>query len=106
MPRPKTPRRWSPRGTRWLLSLYPPFLFQGIRVVELDPRFSYCRLRVARSWLTRNLYGTTFGGTIFSAADPIHAVLYWQRFARRGERVQTWLRSATIRYMRAANCAP
>jgi len=96
------PRILSERGGRWILNLYPPFLFNRIRIDEIGAGFRMCRVRVGRSLLTRNLNGTTFGGSIFSAADPIYAVMYWQVLARAGERVQVWLRSATIRYLRPA----
>jgi len=48
------------------------------------------------------MHGTTFGGTIFSAADPFYAVMYWQAMARRGLRVQSWLKSARIEYLKPA----
>jgi len=93
------------RQGRWLLNLYPPLLVQRIRIVEIAPGFTACRVRVAKSVLTRNLFGTTFGGTIFAAADPIHAILYWQVFARRGRSVQAWLKSARIEYRKPAATA-
>jgi hypothetical protein len=49
------------------------------------------------------LQGSIFGGTIFSAADPFHALLYWQIFAHRGLRVQAWLKRARIDYRRPAS---
>ena len=85
-----------------MLNLYPPLLFNRVRVVSIDPGYRAARVRVARSIFTRNLNGTTFGGTIFTAADPIHAVLYWQIFARRGEKLQVWLKTARIDYRRPA----
>ena len=95
----------SERRGRWLLNLYPPFLFNRVRVVEIGPGFRQCRVRVRRSLLTRNLNGTIFGGTIFSAADPFYPVMYWQVFSRLGVVVQAWLRSARIRYTRPARTA-
>lgn len=96
------PRLWSPRKTRWLLDHYPPWFFHRIRVLELADDFRYCRVRARRSILTRNLHGSTFGGTLFSAADPIYPVLYWQIFARRGDRLQAWLKAASIDYRKPA----
>jgi acyl-coenzyme A thioesterase PaaI-like protein len=90
---------------KWLLSLYPTLLFSRIRITRVGPGFRSCSVRIARSLITRNLNGTTFGGTIFSAADPFYAVMYWQIFARRGIRVQTWLKSARIRYFKPAATA-
>jgi len=85
-----------------MLNWFPPLLFQRIRVEEISDDFRYCRIRVKKSWLTRNLHGATFGGTIFTGADPAYAVMFWQIFARRGEQVQAWLKSASIQYKRPA----
>jgi hypothetical protein len=43
-----------------------------------------------------------FGGTIFAAADPFFAMLYWQVLARRGLRVQAWIKGARIEYLKPA----
>lgn len=99
------PRVLNERYGRWLLNLYPPFLFNRIRIVRIGPGFRSCRVRVGKSLVTRNLHGSTFGGSIFSAADPMHAVMFWQIMARRGDRVQAWLKSATIRYRKPAATA-
>jgi acyl-coenzyme A thioesterase PaaI-like protein len=99
------PRVLSERRGKLLLNLFPPFLFNRIRVLEIRDGFRRCRVRVRPSRLTRNLQGTTFGGTIFSAADPFHALLYWQVLAHRGLRVQAWLKSARIEYRRPAASA-
>jgi hypothetical protein len=102
MGRGKGPRVWSAGWFKLALNLYPPFLFGRTRVVHVDEEFRGCTVRVRPSLLTRNLQGTIFGGTIFSAADPFHALLLWQVFARRGIRVQAWLKSARIDYLRPA----
>lgn len=96
------PKVWSRRKGRWMLNAFPPLFFSRVRVLEIGEGFRSARVRVRRSLLTRNLNGTTFGGAIFSGADPIYAVLYWQVFARRGVEVQTWLKTARIEYRRPA----
>ncbi len=85
-----------------MLSLYPPLFFQRVRCASIGPGFRSCRMVVPKSLLTRNLNGTTFGGTIFSAADPVYALLYWQIFAREGLAVQVWLKSARAEYLKPA----
>jgi len=100
----KTESPWilSERKGWWILNFFPPLFFNRIRVVKIEPGFRACTVRVARSRLTRNLHGSTFGGTIFSAADPYYAVMYWQVLARKGYRVQAWLQRASIEYQRPA----
>jgi len=103
--RAESPWILSERKGWWILNFFPPLFFSRIRVVRIEPGFRGCTVRVARSLLTRNLHGTTFGGTIFSAADPYYAVMYWQVLARLGYRVQAWLRRASIEYHRPAATA-
>jgi acyl-coenzyme A thioesterase PaaI-like protein len=98
------PRVWSPRRGRWLLNLYPPFLFQRIRVAEIGAEYRYARLVVKRSLLNRNLNGTIFGGSISSAADPMHAILFWQALARRGLATHAWTRSARVEFEKPGDC--
>ena len=95
-------RRWTPRQLRWLLNLYPPLLFQRIQVREIDPDFRRAVVRVKNSILSRNLQGTRFGGTIYSAVDPFHALLLWQICAHEGLRVQAWMKRATVEFLRPA----
>jgi len=98
----RAPRILSERTGRWIMNLYPPLLFGRVRVLAVGHGFRSCDVSVRRSLFTRNLHGTTFGGTIFSAADPFYAVMYWQAMARRGLRVQSWLKSARIEYLKPA----
>lgn len=83
---------------KWMLNLFPPLLFNRIQVLSFEKGYMQAWVRINKSILNRNLNGTIFGGTIFSAADPFYALLFWQIFARRGVKVQTWLKSASIDY--------
>ena len=78
---------------RFLLNLYPPFLFQGILVLSIEDDFRGARVRVAKSLLTRNVMGTTFGGALMSAADPLFPLLYWKSLVKKGEYLSVWLKS-------------
>lgn len=102
MRQPNSANVWPEWKVRWVLNLYPPFLFGGIRVDAVEDGMRYCRVRIRKSLVSRNLHGTTFGGTMYAAADPFFALMYWQQFARRGVRVDGWTRSATIRFLRPA----
>lgn len=99
---PEPPRVLTARKVRWLLNLYPPLFFHRARVRRVAPECDACTVEVLRSLWTRNLNGTTFGGAIYSAADPIYAVLYWQVFARRGRALRVWTSGAEVRFVRPA----
>lgn len=87
---------------RRLLNLYPPYLLQRIVVVDVAEDFRRARVRLKRSLLTRNLNGTAFGGSIYAAADPVYALMYWQALAQRGMALQTWLMAARAQYRKPA----
>ncbi|KAA3607839.1 MAG: DUF4442 domain-containing protein [Planctomycetota bacterium] len=100
-----SPRRLSPFQVRWMMNFYPPLLFQGVRMTALAADFRSCRVRIGRRLWTRNLNGTTFGGSIFAGVDPFLPILYWQVFARRGQKVEVWLKGASIQYRKPAATA-
>lgn len=81
------------------MSLYPPFLFGGVRVISVAPDFLSCRVRVRRGLLNWNLNRTVFGGTLYSAADPIYVLLFWQHFAHRGTALRVWTHSARVSFL-------
>ena len=76
-----------------MLNLWPPFLFQGVRVREIDPEFRFAEVVVRKSILTRNIMGTTFGGALMAAADPFYPILYWRTLSNEGHSLRVWLRS-------------
>lgn len=93
----------SERWGKLFLNAYPPFLFNRIKILSISKGYRACRVRIKKSFLNRNMNGTIFGGSLFSASDPFYAILYWQIFERKGYKVQTWLKSAEIHYMRPAD---
>lgn len=88
---------------KWLLRLFPPLFFNRIWVIRFEKNYTGCMVKIHRSILNRNLNNTIFGGTIFSAADPFYSLLFWQIFARKKIKVQVWLKSAHIYYLKPAN---
>lgn len=88
----------STRTARWMLNLFPPLFFNRIYTIYISKDFMEARVKINKSLLNRNINGTIFGGTIFSAADPYYALMFWQIFAQKGISVQTWLKSAQIDY--------
>ncbi len=93
----------SERFGKFVLNAYPPFVFNRIRIQSISKGYRSCVVRIKKSIFNRNMNGTIFGGALFSASDPFYAILYWQIFERKGYKVQTWLKSAEIYYMRPAD---
>lgn len=99
------PRRLRHWQLRWMLNFYPPLFWQRVKVVACDADFRHVRVRVRRSLWTRNLNGSTFGGSLYAACDPIYPLMYWQALARRGLEVQAWLKAAEIDFLKPARGA-
>lgn len=80
-----------------LWNLWPPFLFAGIKIVEVakDYRRIVTKL-ILRSWNT-NYVGTQYGGSIYSMADPFYMIMLIKNLSSDYE---VWDKSATIRYLR------
>jgi acyl-coenzyme A thioesterase PaaI-like protein len=87
---------------KWMMNLFPPLFFNRIRIVKITPDFKQVNVRVRSSLLNRNLQRTIFGGTIFSAADPYYAIMYWQIFAHEGMKTEAWLKEARIEFLKPA----
>lgn len=70
------------RTLRFGMNLWPPFLFAGIRVMEIADDYRYARVRMRlRPW-NRNAFGTHFGGSLFSMTDPFWALMLLHNLGR------------------------
>lgn len=88
----------SARALRRILNLWPPFLFSGIRVLELSHDMRYARVVLKRHWYNRNFVGTHFGGSLFAMTDPFWMVMTLYRL---GEDYIVWDKSAEIEFVEA-----
>jgi acyl-coenzyme A thioesterase PaaI-like protein len=77
-----TPEPVKPRSLRRIFNLWPPFLFSGIRVLQLADDWRYARVRLKLGWLNRNYVGTHFGGSLFSMTDPFWMILVMECLGR------------------------
>ncbi|WP_134088184.1 DUF4442 domain-containing protein [Olivibacter sp. XZL3] len=90
----------SERTLKWVMRLYPPLLFQRIWVQRFHKGFKGVDVKIIYSLLNRNYNSSTFGGTIYAAADPFYALLFDQIFRRKGYKMRIWLKSASIDYIK------
>ncbi|MFD1152249.1 DUF4442 domain-containing protein [Saccharothrix hoggarensis] len=64
------------------MNLWPPFLFAGIRVLELSDDYRHVRVRLRMHWWNRNYVGTHFGGSLFAMTDPFWMLLVLHHLGR------------------------
>jgi len=72
----------TPRRLRRVLRWWPPFVFSGIRVLEIADDWSSARIELRRRWYTANYVGTHFGGSLFAMTDPFWMILVMETLGR------------------------
>ncbi len=85
---------------RWVMNLWPPFLFTGIRVTEIAPDWRYARVRLRQHWYNRNYVGTHFGGSLFAMTDPFWMILVMRNLGMRDYVV--WDKAGEIEFVKPA----
>lgn len=88
---------WRTRFERWGFNLFPAYRGTGARIEYIDEAYREVRVRIPLSWRTRNLVGTTFGGSLYGAVDPIYMVMLIKRL---GDDYVVWDKAATIRFLK------
>jgi Domain of unknown function (DUF4442) len=78
-------------GFNW----HPAFRGTGGRIVHVSPDLRHLRVRLPHSWRTRNIVGSTFGGSLFAVTDGPHPMML---MAALGKGYIVWDKSASIRY--------
>jgi acyl-coenzyme A thioesterase PaaI-like protein len=88
----------SARSMRRILNLWPPFLFAGIRALEISDDWRRVRVVLRRHWYNRNFVGTHFGGSLFAMTDPFWMVMTLYRL---GNDYIVWDKAAEIEFVEA-----
>lgn len=91
----RIPPRWRPALLRLGLNWFPAYRATGARLVEVSRDLKRIVVRLPLKRITRNGAGTMFGGSLYSATDPIYALLL---AANLGPDYIVWDKAATIRY--------
>lgn len=68
----------SPRTFKHVLNLWPPFLFNSVRVTDVAPDWRYLRVELRHHRWNSNYVGTHFGGNLFAMTDPMWMLLLMQ----------------------------
>ena len=85
---------------RWRFNWHPAYRNSGGRIEYIDETLREVRLRLPLNRGTRNLNGTIYGGSIYAAVDPIHAVMLVSLLGPQD--YVAWTKEATVRFRRQA----
>jgi acyl-coenzyme A thioesterase PaaI-like protein len=79
----------------WSFYAFGCYRGTGGRLKYVAEDWSEVRLELPLSWRTRNYVGTIFGGSLYSAVDPIYMLMLIQRL---GPEYIVWDKAATIQF--------
>lgn len=88
---------WKIKLLRWRFNRYPAYRQSGARVTHIGEDFREITVKLPLNRLTRNLHGTIYGGSMYAAVDPLHAVLVAYHL---GPDYHVWMKSAQIDFKR------
>jgi acyl-coenzyme A thioesterase PaaI-like protein len=90
-------RRMTARRLRRLMNLWPPYLFAGVRIVEMSEDWRRVVVELRAHWWNRKYVGVHFGGSLFSMTDPFWMLLVMNAL---GRDYTVWDREATIEFVK------
>lgn len=91
----KLPEKLRPGLVRLGFNWHPAFRGTGGRMVHVSHDLRHLRVRLPHSWRTRNIVGSTFGGSLFAITDGPHPLML---MAALGADYIVWDKAANIRY--------
>ena len=80
-----------------LVSLYPPYLGAGVRVTYPKDDAHRIVVRMGLHWWNKNLFGTQFGGSLYSMCDPHFVFILMKNL---GPGYVVWDKAAQIEFLR------
>lgn len=88
----------TPRRFKLILNLYPPYIGAGIRVNYIAEDWREMKVSMKVRWFNRNVFGTHFGGSLYSMVDPHFVLLLLQCL---GKDYIVWDKAADIDFIKA-----
>lgn len=91
----KLPPAWRSRLTKLGYNWFPAFRSNGGWIEHVSADLTHIRVRLPNTWRTRNIVGSTYGGSLFAITDGMHPTML---MAALGKDVIVWDKAASIRY--------
>lgn len=91
------PESLKRKAQRWGFNFFPAYRGTGGRLTYIADDFHEIHVKLPLSWRTRNYVGTTFGGSMYGAVDPLFMVMLIKIL---GKDYVVWDKAATIRFKR------
>lgn len=85
------------RVHRFLLNLWPCIASAGGRVSYLSADYTRLTVELPLTWRTRNIVGTTYGGSLYASTDPFYMLMLRELL---GRDFIVWDKGCTLRFKR------
>ena len=82
------------------VNVYPPYLGMGIRMRSFSDDLTRFEVELRERWYNRNLFGTHFGGCLYSMCDPFYVFILTMNL---GRNFIVWDKSAGIEFVKPAS---
>ncbi len=86
---------WESRKMRWMFKLFPVYMGTGASITYIAGDYKELRVKIPLSWRTRNYVGTIYGGSIYSAIDPMYMLMLMRIL---GKEFVVWDKAANIKF--------
>ncbi len=86
----------GPRGFRWFMNCWPPFLLSRVHVQRISPDWREVDVRMKLWFGNKNYVGSHFGGGLFLMIDSFYMVMLINLL---GPGYLVWDKAATIRFL-------
>ena len=83
------------RLMRFAFNFFPCYRRTGARLTYIARDFTEVRVKLPLNWKTRGYWGTTFGGSMYGAIDPVLLVMLARRL---GPDYVVWDKAATMEF--------
>lgn len=77
------------------INWYPPYLGAGISVTAVNDNFTRLEVQLKSTLYNKNLFGTHFGGSLYSMCDPFFVFIITQYL---GKGYIVWDKAASIQF--------
>ena len=91
------PESFASRLMRWKFNVFPAYRGTGGRVTYISADWREVRVKLPLSFRTRNYVGTIYGGSMYSAVDPMYMIMLIHLL---GPGYVVWDKAASIRFRR------
>lgn len=78
-----------------LMNIWPPYLGAGIRIKSIRADFLEIKVEMKLHFWNKNIFGTQFGGSLYSMIDPFLVLILNQNL---GKKYIIWDKAAIIRF--------